>query len=221
MKAVNGAIERVKIGKDAAVAFGVIGDSDPIGLCGSAVVDLVAELFRHGILDSKGKIRRDLAFERIRFDGKLPEFVVAWQYETATKKDIVLTQKDVNEILLAKAAIYTGCSVLMKRMNVHREQIKEVIIGGAFGSYLNPRNIIRIGMIPDVNPQIISFKGNLALLGAKIFLVSTKHREMEEKIRSRIKYIELTTDPDFNSEYTNALFLPNRRPDIFPSFQHE
>ena len=218
MKAVDGAIERVKLGKNAAVAYGTIGDTEPIGLCGSAVVDLVAGLFRHDIVDSKGKIRRDLDIDRIRIDGNLPEFVVAWHYETATEKDIVLTQKDVNEILLAKAAIFTGCSILMKRMSVHREQIKEVVIGGAFGSYLNPGNTIRIGMIPDVNPQIISFKGNLALLGAKMLLVSTKYRELEEEIRSRIKYIELTTDPEFNSEYTNALFLPNRKPERFPSF---
>ena len=124
----------------------------------------------------------------------------------------------MNEILLAKAAIYTGCSILMKRMGLHREQIKEVIVGGAFGSYLNPRNIISIGMIPDIDPQIISFRGNLALLGAKMLLMSTKFREMEKEIRHRIKYVELTTDPDFSSEYANALFLPNRKPERFPSF---
>jgi uncharacterized 2Fe-2S/4Fe-4S cluster protein (DUF4445 family) len=220
MKAVNGAIERVKLGRDAAVAYSTIGNSEPIGLCGSAVIDLVAELFSHNIIDWKGKIRRDLDIERIRIDGKLPEFIVAWHYETANQKDIVLSQKDVNEILLAKAAIFTGCSTLMKRTNVHREQIKEVVIGGAFGSYLNPRNTITIGMIPDVDPQIISFKGNLALLGAKMLLVSTKYRELEEKIRPKIRYIELTTDPDFSSEYANALFLPNRKPEKFPSFSH-
>jgi uncharacterized 2Fe-2S/4Fe-4S cluster protein (DUF4445 family) len=219
MKAVDGAIERVKIGRDIAVAYGTIGDSDPMGLCGSAVVDLVAELFRHDIMDSKGKIRRDLDTERLRIDGKLPEFVVAWQEETAIEKDIVLTQKDVNEILLAKAAIFTGCSVLMKRMDIHREQIEEVVIGGAFGSYLNPRNTIRIGMIPDMDPQIISFRGNLALLGAKMLLVSSKYREIEKEIRSKINYVELTTDPDFSSEYTNALFLPNRILERFPSLQ--
>ena len=123
----------------------------------------------------------------------------------------------MNEILLAKAAIFTGCSILMKRLNVHRERIREVVIGGAFGSYLNPKNTITIGMIPDINPQIISFRGNLALLGAKMLLVSTKYRELEEEIRSRIRYIELTTDPDFSSEYSNALFLPNRKPERFPS----
>jgi uncharacterized 2Fe-2S/4Fe-4S cluster protein (DUF4445 family) len=145
--------------------------------------------------------------------------VVAWQEETAIEKDIVLTQKDVNEILLAKAAIFTGCSVLMKRMDIHREQIEEVVIGGAFGSYLNPRNTIRIGMIPDMDPQIISFRGNLALLGAKMLLVSSKYREIEKEIRSKINYVELTTDPDFSSEYTNALFLPNRILERFPSLQ--
>ena len=221
MKAVNGAIERVKLGRDAAVAYGTIGNSEPIGLCGSAVIDLVAELFSHNIIDWKGKIRRNLDNDRIRIDGKLPEFIVAWHYETATEKDIVLTQKDVNEILLAKAAIFTGCFTLMKRMNIHREQIKEVVIGGAFGSYLNPKNAITIGMIPAVNPHIIDFRGNLALLGARMLLVSTKYREMEKEIRPRIKYIELTIDPDFSSVYTDALFLPNRKPERFPSFSRQ
>jgi uncharacterized 2Fe-2S/4Fe-4S cluster protein (DUF4445 family) len=221
MKAVDGAIERVKIGRDTAVEYDTIGDSAPIGLCGSAVVDLVAGLFRHGIIDHKGKIRRDLNIERIRIDGNLPEFVVAWQNETAAQRDIVLTQKDVNEIILAKAAIYTGCSILMKRMGVSREEIKTVVMGGAFGCYLNPRNTITIGMIPDFDPEIISVRGNLALLGAKMLLVSAKFRELERECRSKIKYIELTNDPDFKSDYTNALFLPNRKPEKFPSFSRQ
>jgi uncharacterized 2Fe-2S/4Fe-4S cluster protein (DUF4445 family) len=221
MKAVDGAIECIRIGHETAVEYDTIGDSSPIGLCGSAVVDLVAELFRHGIIDYKGKIGRDLENERIRIDNNLPEFVVAWQNETGAQKDIVLTQKDVNEIILAKAAIFTGCSILMKRMSVNREQIKAVVMGGAFGCYLTPRNTIAIGMIPDVDPEIISFRGNLALLGAKMLLVSAKFREMERECRSRIKYIELTNDPDFKSEYTNALFLPNRKPERFPSLSRQ
>jgi uncharacterized 2Fe-2S/4Fe-4S cluster protein (DUF4445 family) len=221
IKAVDGAIECIRIGRETAVEYDTIGDSSPIGLCGSAVVDLVAELFRHGIIDHKGKIRRDLENERIRIDSNLPEFVVAWQDETGAQKDIVLTQKDVNEIMLAKAAIFTGCSILMKRMNVSNEQIKAVVMGGAFGCYLDPRNTIAIGMIPDVDPEIISFRGNLALLGAKTLLVSGKFRELERECRSKIKYIELTNDPDFKSEYTNALFLPNRKPERFPSHSRQ
>lgn len=213
MKAVEGAIERVSIGQDdSSLEYATIGSGAPRGLCGSAVVDLVAELFTHGILNSRGGFKADLVNERLRTKSGAPEFVVAWSRDTATGKDIVLTQNDVSEILLAKAAVFTGCSILMQKRNITRDQIEEIAIGGAFGSYLNPKSAITIGMLPGVSPERISLRGNLALLGAKILLISKAHRRTEADIRSKVEYVELTVDPKFKTEFANALFLPHRKP---------
>jgi uncharacterized 2Fe-2S/4Fe-4S cluster protein (DUF4445 family) len=213
MKAVEGAIERVSLGQNASsLKYVTIGGGAPRGMCGSAVIDLVAGLFKHGALNSRGGFNADLRCDRLRTKGNTTEFVVARGQETATGKDIVLTQGDVSEILLAKAAVFTGCSLLMRNRHIAVNQIEEIAIGGAFGSYLNPRSALAIGMLPGVSPERISLRGNLALLGAKILLVSRAHRQMEADIRSKVEYVELTADPAFKSEFADALFLPHRTP---------
>jgi uncharacterized 2Fe-2S/4Fe-4S cluster protein (DUF4445 family) len=211
MRAVTGAIERVKLRQDlSAVEYATIDNAPPRGLCGSAVIDIVAELFRHGVLTDRGALKAEVGSNRVRLRGKKREFLIADSKATATGKDIVLTQDDVNEILLAKAAIYTACSLLMKRMGVQREQIQEIVIGGALGSYLNAQNAIRVGMLPAVSPDRISARGNLALLGARLLLTSRPHRQLEEVIPRRVKYIELTVEPNFSREFAAALFIPHK-----------
>jgi uncharacterized 2Fe-2S/4Fe-4S cluster protein (DUF4445 family) len=209
MKAVTGAIERVCIGPDLEVEYETIGSVKPSGLCGSAVIDVVAEMLENGVIDQHGRFNSNLKTKRILKNDIEAEFVVVCDNETATGRPITVTQKDINEIQLAKAAIYTGCSILMKRKNVEEKNIDRVFIAGAFGNYINPENAKVIGLIPDVPTEKIEFVGNTAVMGAKMSLISKEMKEKAELIANKIRYLELANDPDFNQKFIKALFLPH------------
>ena len=130
-----------------------------------------------------------------------------WDNETATGRPITVTKKDINEIQLAKAAIYTGCSILMKRKNVEEKNIDRVFIAGAFGNYINPENAKVIGLIPDVPTEKIKFVGNTAVMGAKMSLTSKEMKEEAELISKKVRYLELGNDPEFNQEFVKACFF--------------
>jgi len=205
MKAVTGAIERVRIDPDLEVEYETIGDVKPSGLCGSAVIDVVAEMFKNGVIDQHGRFNSNLKANRLRKNKSEWEFVVAWGGETATGREITVTQGDIREIQLAKAAIYTGCSILMKRKNLEEKDIDRVFIAGAFGNHINPENAKVIGLIPDISAEKIKFVGNTAVTGAKMALMSKKIREKAELISMKVRYLELANDPDFNQEFIKAL----------------
>ena len=218
MKAVTGAIEKVRILPDTYdVEYETIDNVKPVGLCGSAMVDIVAEMLKNGIINHHGRLNRDIETPRLKTVDKIPEFVLAWENETATEKEITVTQKDIGEIQLAKAAMFTGCSILMKRKNVKKENFDRVFIAGAFGNYINPVNAKFIGLVPDVPTEKIKFVGNTAVTGAKMVLVSREARETAEALSKRIRYLELAADPSFSSEFSQALFFPHRDLDRFPS----
>jgi len=218
MKAVTGAIEKVRIIPDTyEVEYETIDNVKPVGLCGSAMVDIVAEMLKSGIINHHGRLNRDIETPRLKTVDKIPEFVLAWENETATEKEITVTQKDIGEIQLAKAAMFTGCSILMKRKNVKKENFDRVFIAGAFGNYINPENAKFIGLVPDVPTEKIEFVGNTAITGAKMVLVSREARETAEALSKRIRYLELAADPSFSSEFSQALFFPHGDLDRFPS----
>lgn len=217
MKAETGAIERVRIGSDYEVEYETIDDVKPIGICGSAMIDLVVEMFKRGIIDNRGKFKLQIKTPRLRKNSDGTEFVVAWSEETGTGREIVVTQKDICKIQLAKAAIYAGCSILMKRKKVRREYLDKVFIAGAFGSYINPENAKLIGLIPDVPTAKISFIGNTAVTGAKMVLISKEARKKANLISKKVRYLELAADPDFNEEFISAIFIPHKDLNRFPS----
>jgi len=218
MKAVTGAIEKVSISTDAyEVEYETIGDVKPVGLCGSAMVDVVAEMLKRGIINHHGRFSPNIKTPRLKTVNNVPEFVLAWEKETATRKEITVTQKDINEIQLAKAAMFTGCSILMKRKSAKREDLDRVFIAGAFGNYINPENAKFIGLVPDVPTEKIKFVGNTAVTGAKMALISREARETAETLSRRIRYLELAIDPDFSQEFTYALVIPHKDLDRFPS----
>ncbi|MCS7103087.1 MAG: ATP-binding protein, partial [Candidatus Korarchaeum sp.] len=216
MRAASGAIERVKISEDFDVEYSVIGDEKPTGLCGSGIVDAIAEMLRVGIIDTSGRIVLE-NHKRIRRDieGK-KEFVLVFKEESLSGDDIVITQSDIREIQKAKAAIYSGCKILTMRSNIKKENISEIMIAGAFGSYLNPESIRLIGMIPEIKGAGISFLGNTAGSGARMCLKSLEKRREAERIARIVKYVELAVDPSFMSEYISAMYLPHNRVDEFP-----
>jgi len=207
MKAVTGAIERIRIDPDLEVEYETIGRVKPSGLCGSAVVDVVAEMFKNGVIDQRGRFNSDIKTKRIRKNNSETEFIIAWDNETATGKEITVTQKDINEIQLAKAAIYTGCTLLMKRKKLKERDIDRVFVAGAFGNYINPENAKAIGLIPDVSREKIMFVGNTAVVGAKMALISKEMRKRAGQIANKVRYLELASDSDFDREFIKALVL--------------
>jgi uncharacterized 2Fe-2S/4Fe-4S cluster protein (DUF4445 family) len=218
MKAVAGAIERVTIDANTFdVKYQVIGNQPPVGLCGSAMIDVLAELVRCKIVDHTGRINQEVSQSRIRRRNESLEFVIAWDRDTAKNGDIVITQGDIRELQLAKAAIYTGCTILLRHRQISSNDIHKVYLAGAFGNYIQPENAIRIGLLPDINPKKVTVVGNAALSGARIALLSQTSRNKARQIAEDASYIELGADPAFNKALIAATYLPHQDLSLFPS----
>ena len=216
MRASTGAIEQVWIDPDTFdVGYKTVENGQPRGLCGSAIVDVVAELFKTKLIDKSGRFNRTLDTPRLRMNEKYAEFVIAWKKEGLVETDIVVTQGDIRVVQLAKAAIYTGASILMKHLNIKFHEIQKVFLAGAFGTYVDPLNAKVIGMYPNVSLEKVQFVGNTSGSGARMALLSVEAREMAEKIARFVEYIELGADPSFQNEFLKATYLPHKELDQF------
>jgi uncharacterized 2Fe-2S/4Fe-4S cluster protein (DUF4445 family) len=202
MKAAPGSIERVWIDpRSQDVHFSTIGDEPPVGICGSGILDCVAGMLGARMLNTRGLIQRDVRGVRIGEDD-LPELVVA---EAANGQAIVVTQRDVERIQLAKGAIRSGIEVLMHAASITPSEIDEVILAGAFGTTIDPLSAVQIGMLPPIDPDRIVQVGNAAGIGAKEMLISSEQRLRAERIAAGIKYLELTVYPRYSRFFAHAL----------------
>ena len=220
MKAVTGAIDKVWIDEQSSkLEYRTIDNVEPLGLCGSALVDVVAGMFKHGIISSLGRYNVKNENPRLkRIENEL-KYIIAWKNETGIGKDIAISEKDISELQLAKAAIFSGISILMKNKNVDKLDIDKVIIAGAFGNSIDYNNAKRIGLIPDVPIRKIKFIGNAAIAGTKMALLSKEIRNEAKTLSEKVRYLELTIEKDFSTEFMDALFIPHRDVNRFPSFQ--
>ena len=226
MRAAPGAIERIRIDpRTLETDFKVIGQ-DPWnserrvltakGICGSGIIDGMAELFRVGIIDKSGRFNRDIHSPRFRIVDERPEFVIAWRQETSLGKEITLNQQDVRSVQLAKGALYTGAKLMMKRLGI--EKVDRVILAGAFGSYINPEEAMILGMFPDCDLKNVYAVGNAAGDGARIALLNREKRAEADEIARKVEYIELTIESDFQNEFMEAMQIPHMT-DPFPHLQ--
>nr|MDO8098212.1 ATP-binding protein [Candidatus Njordarchaeota archaeon] len=204
------------------VKYETIGNEKPIGLCGSAMVDIVAELLKTGIISTRGRFNQETIKTERLIQTKEEEsggisFVVIWKDETAINKHITVSAKDISEIQLAKAALHTGCEVLMQKKGITEKDIDRVYIAGAFGNYINPENAKTIGLIPDIPTEKITFAGNTALSGAKMALTSMKIRELADRLSRQIKYVELMAEEKFKREFIASILLPHKDLNKYPS----
>ncbi|MEM2307118.1 MAG: ATP-binding protein, partial [Candidatus Bathyarchaeia archaeon] len=210
MRAASGAIEEIKINpENLDVEYKTIDGVKPRGICGSAIIDAVAEMLKAGIIDVSGAFNNNINSVRVRRGEDGFEFVLAWSDETAIGKDIVVTQRDIREVQLAKAAIHTGCTILMRKMGVSEEDIDILFIAGAFGSYINPESARTIGMYPEIPLSKVRIVGNAAGTGARMALTSKSVRLRAEEISKRVDYIELGAESDFQTEFLNSQFIPH------------
>lgn len=216
MKAVYGAIERVRIDSTTLnVEYETVGGEKPVGICGSGMLDTVAELLRCRVIDSKGRFQK-IDTRRLTEVAGDRAFVLAQAEETSTGDPVMVTQRDIGEVQLAKAAIHTGCTILMRHAGVRASDLKRIYIAGSFGNYVNPANAKLLGLIPEVPTQIIRFVGNTAIAGAKMCLSSLEARNEAKRIGEQVKYIELGADANFSREYAASMCLPHQDPSLFP-----
>lgn len=213
MRATEGAIEDVRINrKTLEPEIKVIGDTVPIGICGSGMIDVVAEMFLTGILNQKGKLQREIS-KRIREGEDGLEFVVYSQ----DGRDIVLTEPDIENIIRAKAAIYAGFSILLKEVGYTFDDIHKVYIAGGFGKFLDVEKAVILGMLPDISREKFEYMGNTSITGAYLCALSRKLREEAEEIARKMTYLELSVSRSFMDEYVSALFIPHTNIDAFLS----
>lgn len=201
MRASPGAVERVAIDEgDLTVDIKTIADEAPVGICGSGIVDAIAEMLRVGLIDERGRIIPGRRGVRLGPAGR-PELVLAAADGGRCSQDIVITQRDVAEVQLAKGAIRTGTDILLGRAGLAAGDIDRVVIAGAFGSYISPAATVELGMFPRLPLERFEQVGNAAGAGARAVLVSTRERSRAEQLAAEVGYIELAAEPDFHRQF--------------------
>ena len=234
MRAAPGAIERVRIDADTKTArFRVIGeekwsdewqngpdaplDGQPAhlaaGICGSGIIEAIAEMYLAGIINSDGRIIPDENNQRLIWNGRRGAYLLATAEQTSSSKPILITQEDIRNIQLAKAALYAGAKLLMNRSGI--QHVSRIILAGAFGSYIDPKYALILGLIPDCSLEHVFAVGNAAGDGARIALLNRHKRIEAQEIAHWIHYIETAVDPEFQKEFVDAMYLPHRN-DAYP-----
>ncbi len=220
MRATKGAIEEVWInGTTYEPTYRVIGGVKPRGLCGSGLISLLAEMFLTGIIDKAGNLNAQLNTARIREGEHGMEYVVVWGQDSADGRDIVITRVDIDNLLRAKAAIYAGFTVLADSVGIPLEAVEQILIGGAFGKYINVEKAVQIGLLPDMPWERFQFLGNTSVRGAYYALLDKEARQQIKEIAQRMTYIELSADNTFYDAFMSALFLPHTDFSRFPSVE--
>jgi uncharacterized 2Fe-2S/4Fe-4S cluster protein (DUF4445 family) len=230
MRAAPGAIERIKIDPDThEVDYKVIGrdawrqysepkDMKCKGICGSGILDVLAELYRAGVVTKSGAFNKEQKSNRYRknSDNNQPEFVLAWAEETSIDKDVVITQRDVRQIQLAKGALHAGCKLMMRRMGM--EKIDKVKIAGAFGTHVDREKALVMGLFPDCEIEKILGVGNAAGDGARAALLNREKRVEANWVSRNVEYVELTVEEDFQRQFMECMQIPHMV-DEFPHLE--
>jgi uncharacterized 2Fe-2S/4Fe-4S cluster protein (DUF4445 family) len=230
MRAAPGAIERITIdpethevnykviGRDAWSNYSKPEEMKTKGICGSGILDVLAELYASGVISKSGRFNKNLKSNRYRKnpDTKQPEFVIAWANETSIGKDVVITQKDVRQIQLGKGALYTGCKLMMRRMGL--EKVDVIKIAGAFGTHVDKTKALIMGLFPDCDLDRVLAVGNAAGDGARAALLNRKKREEANWVARNVEYIELTVEGDFQQQFMEAMQVPHMK-DAFPHLE--
>jgi uncharacterized 2Fe-2S/4Fe-4S cluster protein (DUF4445 family) len=220
MRAAKGAIEDFSINPMTfEPMIATIGDVGPKGICGSGLITMVATLFEAGVIDSRGKFHRDLDTRRIRQTNDVWEYVLAWKEETQIDRDIVLTEIDIENLIRAKGAIYSGCMTLLDEIGTNMEAIDRIVLAGGFGSYIDLEKAMTIGLLPEIDPKKVMFIGNSSLLGAQFCASANYLRAEIVELTAGITNFELSDTPSYMDHYVAALFLPHTDLNQFPKLK--
>jgi uncharacterized 2Fe-2S/4Fe-4S cluster protein (DUF4445 family) len=218
MRAARGAVEEVSINPhNAEPMFMTIDQVKPKGICGSGLINLLAALLEGNILGPNGRFREDLNTPRIRESENGREYVLAWADQTASGEDLTVSEVDILNLMRAKAAMFAGYLTLIDSVGLKLQDIEQVILAGAFGSFINLENSIAIGLMPDLPRERFQFVGNGSLLGATLLAFSRDLLEEERRVADMMTNFELSETPGFMDQYIAALFLPHTQEELFPT----
>ena len=219
MRATDGAIEACTIDKETMEpSYHVIGDEGqkPIGLCGSGIIDVIAELFRAGIINPKGKFIRE--GRRIRHDAYgMGSYVLAFEEEAGSVKDVEINEVDIDNFIRAKGAIFSAIRTMLASLDFDVEMIDDVYVAGGIGSGINMENAVRIGMLPDIPMEKFHYIGNSSLSGAYTMLISRDAERKCYELASNMTYLELSAVPTYMDEFVACCFIPHTDTTLFPS----
>jgi uncharacterized 2Fe-2S/4Fe-4S cluster protein (DUF4445 family) len=193
-----------------------IGNAKPIGICGSGLITIVATLFEVGVIDNRGKFNRELNTPRIRENDGIWEYVLVWADESGVGRDITLQEPDIDNLIRAKGAIYSGCMTLLKEVGLSISDLDRIIIAGGFGSYIDLEKAITIGLLPEMDTDKITYLGNGSLLGAKMSSLNNHIRREVVEVVKKMTNFELSETPSYMDNYVASLFLPHTDLNLFP-----
>jgi len=217
MRAAKGAIEDFSIDP---VTFEpmilTIGDVRPKGICGSGLITMAAVMFEMGVINNRGKFNRDLDTPRIRKNNHVWEYVVAWKNETQIERDIALTEPDLDNLIRAKGAIYSGCMTLLEEVGLSMDLVERIILAGGFGSYIDLEKAMVIGLLPEVDPDRVTFIGNGSLMGARMSSLTNRIRQDVVSVTQKMTNFELSETHSYMDNYIAAMFLPHTEIEKFP-----
>lgn len=220
MRAVAGAIERVRVDVETLEpAVSVIGGVAATGICGSGLIDLLAELFVAGVVDERGKIDRSLSSksDRVRSGGHSGEYVVVSADENPNRREIIITDVDIDNLMRTKAAVHAALEVLLEEVGITIDMVKHVYVAGAFGRFIDVERAVRIGLLPDMDRERFSFVGNGSLAGTRMIAASRDLVLEADEIARSMTYLELAANRRFMDSYVSALFLPHTDLERFPT----
>ncbi len=215
MRATKGAIQKVRI-HGHKVSYETVGGGRAKGICGSGLIDLMAELVAEGIIDQSGKFIR-LDHPHVQVVDGVPEFVVAFPHESETGAAVAITQDDIGNLMKSKAAVLAAMKILLENLGMRFADLERIYVAGGFGAHLDIQKSIRIGLLPDVALDRVQFIGNSSVAGARQCLLSTHAFRKAGAIARQMTYFELSVHPGFMNEFIAALFLPHTDMELFPS----
>jgi uncharacterized 2Fe-2S/4Fe-4S cluster protein (DUF4445 family) len=196
-----------------------IGHVRPKGICGSGLITMVATLFEMGIIDNLGKFNRDLKTPRIRQKDGVYEYVLAWKDETQIDRAVTLTEIDIENLIRAKGAIYSGCMTLLTEVGMNIQDIEHIILAGGFGSYVDLEKAMVIGLLPEIDPDKVTFIGNGSLMGARMSSLTNRIRKDVVEVTKKMTNFELSDTTSYMDNYIAALFLPHTDINQFPKLK--
>ncbi|MBW2181481.1 MAG: DUF4445 domain-containing protein [Deltaproteobacteria bacterium] len=220
MRAAKGAIEDFSLDPVTLEPMLVtIGKVRPKGICGSGLITMVATMFEMGVIDNRGKFNRDLDTERIREVDGIYEYVIAWKDETQIDREVVITEIDIENLIRAKGAVYSGCMTLLSEVGMSIQDVERIILAGGFGSYVDLEKAMIIGLLPEIDADKVTFVGNGSLMGAKMSSLTNRIRRDVVEVTKKMTNFELSETPSYMDNYMAALFLPHTDIDMFPNLK--
>ncbi len=218
MRAAIGAIDKVEIDRESGEArYSTIGNAKPVGICGTGIISLLANLLLTGCIDPAGRLNRERKNPAITVSGKKAMYTIVPADQSGTSGAIKISEIEIENIIRAKAAIYSACCLITKQLEISFDDVSNIYIAGGFGRFLDLNNAKIIGLIPDQPLDKFRYIGNASLIGSSMILISQDFREKQIRLANRMTYIDLSTDSSYMDQYTAALFMPHTDHSLFPS----